>query len=71
MERGCQWTGTIGTLDNHKASCQFALVPCPNKCEESAGELQLMSKDLDDHLKTKMSKESLRVPALWREGNIC
>jgi len=26
-ERGCQWTGTVGTSDPHKASCQFALVP--------------------------------------------
>ena len=44
MERGCQWTGTIGTLDNHIATCQFALVPCPNKCEDDkgAGELHLV-----------------------------
>ena len=60
MERGCRWTGTIGTLDNHIATCQFALVPCPNKCEDEkgAGELHLMRKDLDDHLKTKCPKRA-------------
>ena len=58
MERGCRWTGTIATLDNHIATCQFALVPCPNKCEESAGELQFMRKDLDNHLKTKCPKRT-------------
>ena len=49
LERGCLWTGTIRTLDNHIATCQFALVPCPNKCEDDkgAGELYLMRKDLE------------------------
>ena len=58
MERGCPWTGTIGMLVNHITTCQFALVPCPNKCEDDkgAGELHLMRKDLDDHLKTKCLK---------------
>ena len=60
MERDCRWTGTIGTLDNHIATCQFAVVPCPNKCEDDkgAGELHLMRKDLDDHLKTKCPKRA-------------
>ena len=58
MERGCQWTGTIGTLDKHIATCQFALVPCPNKCEDDkgAGEMHLTRKDLEEHLKTKCLK---------------
>ena len=53
-------TGTVGTLDDHIASCQFALVPCPNKCEEDkgAGELLLLRKHLDQHLKTKCPKRT-------------
>ena len=31
-----RWTGTIGKLDNHIATSQFALVPCPIKCEDDS-----------------------------------
>ena len=70
MERGCRWTGTIGTLDNHIATCQFALVPCPNKCEDQkgAGELHLMRKDLDDHLKTKCLKRAYECQHCGEKG---
>ena len=70
MERGCRWTGTIATLDNHIATCQFALVPCPNKCEDDkgAGELHLMRKDLDDHLKTKCPKRAYKCQHCGEKG---
>ena len=70
MERGCRWTGTIGTLDNHIATCQFALVPCPNKCEDNkgAGELHLMRKNLDDHLKTKCPKRAYECQHCGEKG---
>ena len=70
MERGCRWTGTIGTLDNHIATCQFALVPCPNKCEDDkgAGELHLMRKDLDEHLKTKCLKRAYECQHCGEKG---
>ena len=67
MERGCQWTGTIGTLDKHIATCQFA---CPNKCEDDkgAGELHLMRKDLGDHLKTKCPKRAYECQHCGEKG---
>ena len=70
MVRGCRWTGTIGTLDNHIATCQFAVVPCPNKCEDDkgAGELHLMRKDLDDHLKTKCPKRAYECQHCGEKG---
>ena len=70
MERGCRWTGTIGTIDNHIATCQFTLVPCPNKCEDDkgAGELHLMRKDLDDHLKTKCPKRAYECQHCGEKG---
>ena len=70
LERGCRWTGTIGTLDNHIATCQFALVPCPNKCEDDkgAGELHLMRKDLDNHLKTKCPKRAYECQHCGEKG---
>ena len=69
-ERGCQWTGTVGTLDHHIASCQFVLVPCPNKCEEDkgAGELLLFRKHLDQHLKTKCRKRAYDCPHCGEKG---
>ena len=70
-ERGCQWTGTVGTLDNHiAASCQFALVPCPNKCEKDkgAGELLFVRKHLDQHLNTKCPKRAYNCPHCGEKG---
>ena len=69
-ESGCQWTGTIGTLDDHIASCQFELVPCPNKCEEDkgAGELLLLRKLLDQHLKTECPKRAYECPHCGEKG---
>ena len=70
MERGCRWTGTIGTLDNHIATCQFGLVPCPKKCEDDkgTGELHLMMKDLDDHLKIKCPKRAYKCQYCGEKG---
>ena len=70
MERGCRWTGTIGTLDNHIATCQFAMVPCPNKCEDDkgAGELHLMKKHLDKHLKKKCPKRPYECQHCGEKG---
>ena len=69
-EIGCPWTGTVGTLDNHIASCLFALVPCPNKCEDDkgAGELLLIRKHLDQHLKTKCPKRAYECPHCGEKG---
>ena len=69
-ERGCQWTGTVGTLDSHIASCQFALVPCPNKCEEDtgAGELLLIREHLEQHLKTECPNRAYECPHCGEKG---
>ena len=29
----CEWEGTVDTLEAHKATCDFTLVPCPNQCD--------------------------------------
>ena len=45
--RGCYyWTGTVGTLQDHMAKCNFALVPCPNGCKNKC----ILRKDLPVHL---------------------
>ena len=57
-------------LDNHIASCQFALIPCPNKCceEEGDGELLLIRRHLDEHLETKCPKRAYECPHCGEEG---
>ena len=44
--RGCSWKGTVGTVQDHMAKCNFALVPCPNGCRNEC----LLRKDLPVHL---------------------
>ena len=47
VERGCEWEGTVGTLEEHIAVCQFTPVPCPKQCEDT---ILLLRKDLDHHI---------------------
>ncbi len=50
IERGCQWEGTVGTLEEHTGVCQFTLVPCPKECTDNNGILKIMRRDLQQHL---------------------
>ena len=51
LERGCDWLGTVGDLEDHLTKCGSSPVPCPNKCK--VDHLQLLRKSLKDHLETK------------------
>ena len=51
-ERGCEWVGTVGTLEEHVATCGFTLVPCPKLCKDDKAKIRrVVKKDLDKHLK--------------------
>ena len=51
-EDGCEWIGTIATQEEHVATCEFALLPCPKQCKDGNGEVKcFMRKHLDNHLK--------------------
>ena len=51
VEGGCEWSGTVGTLEEHLAKCKFTLVLCPNKCKADNGKVNdFLRKDLDKHL---------------------
>ncbi len=69
-ERGCPWTGTIGTLDTHLATCEYLLVTCPNKCEDDkdGGQTQLMRKDLDKHVQSRCLKRPFECPHCGEKG---
>lgn len=48
----CEWLGTVGSLGDHLAACQYALLLCPKQCKDSGGAInQFMRKDLTNHLK--------------------
>ena len=46
FEGGCTWVGTVGTLEEHVARCECALLPCPKECKAPL----FMRMDLDRHL---------------------
>ncbi len=52
VERNCTWEGTVGTVDQHVATCQFTLLLCPKQCKDDNNEPNhFIRKDLEDHLK--------------------
>ncbi len=69
-ERGCPWTGAIGTLDTHLGTCEYLLVTCPNMCEDDKdGELtQLMRKDLEEHVQSRCLKRAFDCPHCGEKG---
>ena len=49
IERRCEWIGTVATLEEHVATCEFTLHLCPNQCDY---EIKLfLREDLSRHLK--------------------
>ncbi len=44
--KGCDWTGTLQTLNNHlEATCQLIEIDCPKKCK-----LKLLRATMNDHI---------------------
>jgi len=58
---GCDWTGELRNLSDHlnsssTSSCQFQVVPCPNRCGESS----ILRSLLQDHIKEKCSHRKVQ-----------
>ena len=51
VERGCEWEGTVGTLEEHVATCGLTSVPCPKECKQNNRIQTILRKDLEKHLK--------------------
>ena len=52
MNSECEWEGIVGTLAEHVAMCEFALVPCPKQCKDSDEKVEYFTKiNLNEHLK--------------------
>ena len=70
VDDGCKWEGTVGILEGHVSTCDFTVVPCPNKCKSSeckAGNV-FMLKDLQSHLKTECPNRESRCQFCKRKG---
>ena len=67
---GCEWTGELASLNKHLDTCDHALVPCPNECEDSDSEdiVQVLRKDLEAHLKDNCPNRSYECPHCKEEG---
>ena len=52
VDRGCEWEGTVGTLEEHlKATCDFMPISCPKECKDDEERVQTFTrKGLAEHL---------------------
>ncbi len=54
---GCQWEGTVGCIDSHSATCNFAMVVCPNKCKADGVLVELIRQSISEHLQVCPNRE--------------
>ena len=56
--------GSVGTLREHATKCEFALLPCPNKCEEGRDSSTSQPNTLTPQLNAAPSQPSTSTPQL-------
>ncbi len=55
--KGCDWTGELGTVDDHMTTCEYELVECKNGCLDLAGATtKLIRKDSETHFEYECPK---------------
>ncbi len=65
---GCKWTGELGSLDAHLQSCDYALLPCTNKCKIDNDIAKFLRKDLKDHLTNDCPRRLYKCPHCQETG---
>ena len=55
---GCEWEGELRSLEEHKSTCLYIPVPCPQECD--AG--HVLKKDLESHLRDDCSERDYNCP---------
>ena len=68
VDRGCIWTGTVGTLEDHVDKCGYTMVQCSKKCKVKGNNFSLMRKDLDNHLTTECPNRAQNCEYCGEEG---
>ena len=68
VDRGCTWTGTVGTLEDHVGKCGYTMVQCSSMCKVKGNDLFLMRVDLDSHLITECPNRAHKCEYCGEEG---
>lgn len=55
-------------MNEHLASCDFALLPCPNKCQEGEKVIELLCKDMEKHTKEECPRCQYECPHCQEAG---
>ena len=67
-DEGCDWQGSVGTLDKHIETCEFECVPC--KYQYVGCDVKMMRKDIaqheeeDDKKHLHLALQSVAIPTL-------
>ena len=67
-DQGCDWQGSVGTLDKHMATCEFECVPC--KYQYVGCDVKMTRKDIaqheeeDDKQHLHLALQSVAIPTL-------
>ena len=68
VDRGCKWTGTVGTLEDHVDECGYTTVQCSKKCKARGNRVFLMRKDLSNHLKFRCPNRDYKCRYCGKKG---
>jgi len=68
---GCDWAGELQSLDNHLATCEYALLRCTNKCTNNIEEVYVLRRDMDNHLKNTCPNRQYQCPHCKDTGRHC
>ena len=65
---GCEWVGELRSLDEHLATCDFTLLPCPNECHNRSKVVQLLRKNMEKHTKEECPRRQYKCPHCQEAG---
>ena len=57
-ERGCKWEGELRSLEDHLTACTYAIVQCPNDCDNT----ELLRVNLGSHIQNECPKRKYECP---------
>ena len=62
-DNGCEWMGASQEqLETHLLSCGYTLMTCTNECQANDKVVEVLRKDLPDHLTNKCRKRQYQCP---------
>ncbi len=70
-DKNCRWMGTLGTIEEHLALCEFTLIPCPRLCRDASDLRQvkrIMNRDLDEHLANECPNRDFECVRCGKKG---